>query len=51
MTQATEEEITIVVREKRRIVGRKAKEWVEEEQTYPLNALDWTKVQISFKGN
>ena len=48
---ATEEEITIVVREKRRIGGRKAKEWVEEEQTYPLSALDWTKVQISFKGN
>ena len=51
LTQATEEEITIVIREKRRIEGRKAKEWVEEEQTYPLNALDWTKVQISFKGN
>jgi len=51
LTQATEEDITIVIREKRRIEGRKAKEWVEEEQTYPLNALDWTKVQISFKGN
>ena len=51
LTHATEEEITIVIREKRRIEGRKAKEWVEEEQTYPLNALDWTKVQISFKEN
>ena len=51
LTKATEDEITILVREKRRIEGRKAKEWVEDEQTYPLNALDWTKVQISFKGN
>jgi ribosome maturation factor RimP len=51
LTQATEEAITIVVREKRRIEGRKAKEWVEEEQTYPLSDLDWTKVQISFKGS
>lgn len=51
LTRATDEEITIVIREKRRIEGRKAKEWVEEEQTYPLKELDWTKVQISFKGN
>ena len=51
LTKATEEAITIVIREKRRIEGRKAKEWVEEEQTYPLSDLDWTKVQISFKGN
>lgn len=51
LTKATEEEVTIVIREKRRIEGRKAKEWVEEEQTYPLKDLDWTKVQISFKGN
>jgi hypothetical protein len=43
--------VTIVIREKRRIEGRKAKEWVEEELTYPLIDLDWTKVQISFKGN
>ncbi|MAI23154.1 MAG: ribosome assembly cofactor RimP [Flavobacteriales bacterium] len=50
LTKATEDEITIAIREKRRIEGRKAKEWVEEEQTYPLNALDWTKIQISFKG-
>ena len=51
LTQALEDQITIVIREKRRIEGRKAKEWVEEEKTYPLSDLDWTKVQISFKGN
>lgn len=51
LVQATEDSVTILIREKRRIEGRKAKEWVEEEQTFPLSALDWTKVQISFKGN
>jgi len=51
LVQATESEVTIMIREKRRIEGRKAKEWVEEELTYPLIDLDWTKVQISFKGN
>jgi len=49
MIKASEEEITLVVREKRRIEGRKAKAWIEEEQTFPLNGLDWTKVQVSFK--
>lgn len=51
LTKASEDSVTIVIREKRRIEGRKAKEWVEEEQTYPLSDLDWTKVQVSFKGN
>jgi ribosome maturation factor RimP len=46
---ATEDEIVIQTREKRRIEGRKAKEWVEEDQTYALEKLDWTKVQVSFK--
>ena len=34
-----------------RIEGRKAREWVEEESTYALSDLDWTKVQVSFKQN
>jgi ribosome maturation factor RimP len=46
---ATEDEIIIQTREKRRIEGRKAKEWVEEDHAYALEALDWTKVQVSFK--
>lgn len=46
---ATEDEIIIQIREKRRIEGRKAKEWVEEDHAYALEALDWTKVQVSFK--
>jgi ribosome maturation factor RimP len=37
--------------EKQRIEGRKTKEWVEEETTFALTDLDWTKVQISFKQN
>ena len=48
---ATEESVTIKTREKQRIEGRKAKEWVEEETTFALTDLDWTKVQISFKQN
>lgn len=48
---ATEETVTLKTREKKRIEGRKAKEWVEEEHTFALEDLDWTKVQISFKGN
>ena len=46
---ATQDEIIIQTREKRRIEGRKAKEWVEEDHAYALEALDWTKVQVSFK--
>ena len=46
---ATQDEIIIQTREKRRIEGRKAKEWVEEDNAYALEALDWTKVQVSFK--
>ena len=46
---ATEDEIVIQTREKRRIEGRKAKEWVEEDHAYAIESLDWTKVQVSFK--
>lgn len=51
LVRASEDSVTVLIREKRRIEGRKAKEWVEEELTYALSDLDWTKVQISFKGN
>lgn len=41
--------ITVKIREKRRIEGRKAKEWVEEEQVWPFEQIQSTKVVISFK--
>lgn len=43
------EGLTLKTREKRRIEGRKAKEWVEEEQGFSFNELDYAKVLISFK--
>ena len=49
LISATPEEIVIQTREKKRIEGRKAKEWVEEDHTYSLENLDWTKVQVLFK--
>jgi ribosome maturation factor RimP len=51
LISATEETVTIKTREKMRVEGRKAREWVEEESTYVLSDLDWTKVQVSFKQN
>ena len=51
VVSAAEDSITIKTKEKQRIEGRKAKEWVEEEKTCALTELDWTKVQISFKQN
>lgn len=51
LVATTETSVTLGTREKKRIDGRKAKEWVEEEKTYVLSELDWTKVQISFKKN
>lgn len=41
--------ITLKIREKRRIEGRKAKEWVEEEQVWTFEQIQSTKVVISFK--
>jgi ribosome maturation factor RimP len=35
--------------EKKRIEGRKAKEWVEEEHQFQAGDIEWTKVIISFK--
>ena len=49
LVRADDEAITLKIREKRRIEGRKAKEWVEEEQVWPLNQIASTKVVISFK--
>tara|TARA_B100000427_G_scaffold242151_1_gene205070 strand:- start:595 stop:1077 length:483 start_codon:yes stop_codon:yes gene_type:complete len=41
--------LVLKTREKKRIEGRKAKQWVEEEHTFNACDLEWTKVKISFK--
>ncbi len=39
----------VETREKRRIEGRKAKEWVVEQHEFRFQDVHWTKVIISFK--
>ena len=41
--------LVLMTREKKRIEGRKAKQWVEEEHKFNTCDLEWTKVKISFK--
>ena len=41
--------LVLKTREKKRIEGRKAKEWVEEEHQFQAGEIEWTKVIISFK--
>jgi len=41
--------LVLKTREKRRIEGRKAKEWVEETHNIGAAAIKETKVIISFK--
>ena len=41
--------LVLKTREKKRIEGRKAKQWVEEEHPFSACDLEWTKVKISFK--
>ncbi len=41
--------LVLKTREKKRIEGRKAKQWVEEEHQFKIGDLEWTKVIISFK--
>ena len=41
--------LVLKTREKKRIEGRKAKQWVEEEIPFNVCDLEWTKVKISFK--
>lgn len=41
--------LVLKTREKKRIEGRKAKQWVEEEHSFDACDLEWTKVIISFK--
>lgn len=48
LKSATEEEIVITTREKKRIEGRKKKEWVEEDHTFKMNEVKETKIIITF---
>ena len=41
--------LVLKTREKKRIEGRKAKQWVEKEHPFNACDLEWTKVKISFK--
>jgi ribosome maturation factor RimP len=49
LIRVDEEGIALKIREKRRIEGRKAKEWVEEELVWAFANIQSTKVVISFK--
>lgn len=49
LTEADENKIRVVLREKRKIEGRKSKEWVEEIFDLPYDQITETKVVISFK--
>lgn len=49
LVRVDEDGIAMKIREKRRIEGRKATEWVEEEVVWPFAQIHSTKVVISFK--
>jgi len=44
----TEDEIVVTTKEKKRIEGRKKKEWVEEDITIPMSEIKETKLIITF---
>lgn len=48
LKSVTEEEIVVTTKEKKRIEGRKKKEWVEENITIPMNEIKETKIIITF---
>ena len=48
LTTVEEDHFVVQSREKRRIEGRKAKEWVEEDHRFAFADVHWTKVIISF---
>ena len=41
--------LVLKTQEKKRIEGRKATEWVDEEHQFQAGDIEWTKVIISFK--
>lgn len=48
LTQATPDELTLEYKEKRRIEGRKAKEWVTETISLPMEDVKETFIEIVF---
>jgi ribosome maturation factor RimP len=48
LKSVTEDEVVITTREKKRIEGRKKKEWVEEDLSFPMNEIKETKLIITF---
>ncbi len=48
LTRVEEDHFVVQTREKRRIEGRKAKAWFEEDHTFKFSGVHWTKVSISF---
>ncbi len=48
LKSVTEDEIVVTTKEKKRIEGRKKKEWVEEDITIPMNEIKETKIIITF---
>lgn len=49
LTEVTEEGITLVHSEKKRLEGKKKKEIVEEEYIFNFNEIKETKIVVSFK--
>ena len=49
MNEVGDEAIQLTTREKRRIEGRKSKEWVEEVHEIKIEDIKVAKVVISFK--
>ncbi len=48
LKSVTENEIVVTTKEKKRIEGRKKKEWVEKDITIPMNEIKETKIIITF---
>lgn len=48
LKSVTEDEIVVTTREKRKIEGRKKKEWIEEDVTLKMEEIKETKLIITF---
>ncbi|MGV6860656.1 MAG: ribosome assembly cofactor RimP [Putridiphycobacter sp.] len=48
LKSVNETELVVTTKEKKRIEGRKKKEWVEEDVTIPMNEIKETKLVITF---
>ena len=48
LKSANENEIVVTTKEKKRIEGRKKKEWVEEDHTFKMSEIKETKIVITF---